>query len=380
MILEENHLPVIIIALIISWQIAAYFIYTYFKYRDKDLGLNKILLAFGFFYLFGFTGVFIRILSTIYSENLMIKNLYIDITHIIIFVGTLLFQIIVSSKNFNKVLDTRITKLMILLNIIFSSFILIILRANLKSLVILIAVAIGFVYISYFNWRLINLTDGNIKKRLIYIMVGEVLALFSVLMGTEDMLIFVPSYYQDGYLMFFMQLLLIGFTIVILGIYEFPAFLEFNWRFNLLTLYIFNEANYELLFQFDFQSFLKGSINQSLKVEKSDIQKLVALGGFKGIEKIFAYITNSNSKKIEIIEHGDITILLDYIDVNSNSIIFILMIRSHMQSIQYFLKKITDKFENIYQNLLTNLISIQGDKKFYFLAFNKKISKMLEIQ
>ncbi len=377
-LLVEAQLPGIIIAYIISWQVAIYFIYTYFKYKDKNLGLNKILLAFGLLYAFGFTGVFLRTINSYYLTDVSIKDPLDDISHVILIIGTLLFQIIVSSKDFNQVLNIKISKSLILLNIFFSFMIFISHDIFIRSILIFSADAVGLIYIVFFNLRLIKLTYGNIKRRLLYIMAGEVIFLLTLLIGSEEVLNFISVIYHEPYLVILMFLQILGLIIVILGIYDFPAFLEFEWRKNLITLYIFNEENFELLFHFDFRSYFENSNADTLIEPHNDSKMLIALGGIKGIEKIFANITNSASKKINIIAHGDVTILLEYTDIGSHSIIFLLMIQKDMKSIHYFLQMIIEKFVSTYETIFTHLTNLIGDKSIFFTYFNKFIIPLLE--
>ena len=82
------------------------------------------LIAFGLLYGFGFTGVVIRSINNYYIENLTIHNFLNDISHIIIAIAVFSFLIIVAQKEFNKLINIKIAKIVALIALIFSIIIL----------------------------------------------------------------------------------------------------------------------------------------------------------------------------------------------------------------------------------------------------------------
>ena len=88
-VLREYQMLAIIIAVIIGYQISIYFFYQYYNLKEDKLDLNKILIAYGFLYSFGLTGIVVRTIDTYYVEDPLFSNLLSDLTLIFIFLGTI---------------------------------------------------------------------------------------------------------------------------------------------------------------------------------------------------------------------------------------------------------------------------------------------------
>ena len=92
--------PLTIISLIIGYQISLYFFYLFYKVKDENIGLNYFLVGMGFLYLFGMTGVIILSINSYYIIDINLSILLGYLSHILISIGILLFQIVVSLNDF----------------------------------------------------------------------------------------------------------------------------------------------------------------------------------------------------------------------------------------------------------------------------------------
>ncbi len=377
-ILLEFHLPGIIIAFVFGYQIAIYFLYSYYKVKEEKLGLNKILLAFGLLYGFGLTGVFIRVINWYYFEYLTLYDIIIKFTHIFIVIGCLSFQLFVATKPFNDIINTTVTKIMIVLTIILSALILIIQDVRLNGLLILVAIFFGILYLLIFHIRIIKRSSGSIKKRLIFITIGELLMLSAILFGAKESAIFIPYQYQEIYLISLIPVLISGLAIIFFGVYRFPAFLEFDWKKYLHRLYIINQQDFSLLYLFDFSKFLlDNNITKRQSLEYEAKEKILSKG-IIGINQIVSIITDTQDKKINKIEQGDFLILIEYSDEYMTPIVFALLINKEMNSVVYFLNIIKREFLNFYKDILPNLHLFKGSEQELFSNFNNYLVNLIK--
>ena len=93
-ILVNFHLPFLVIALAIGYQISVYYFYLYFKFKKEKIGLNKVLLAHGLIYGFLFTSIAIRTLYTYFLVDSLMKNIAFQLSHIFAILAAFSFLII----------------------------------------------------------------------------------------------------------------------------------------------------------------------------------------------------------------------------------------------------------------------------------------------
>ena len=165
-ILIDLHLPFLIIALIIGSQISAYFLFLYIRERKHKVALNKILLAYGLLYSFAICSVFLRTVKTYFVFDNNIKHFLITLSYGLIFCAALSYLICISTKGFEVIIRKKITRIMMILALIFSVFIFT--TQNLFQLIfIIMGSSIAASYLIFFHYRLIKISVGNIKKRII---------------------------------------------------------------------------------------------------------------------------------------------------------------------------------------------------------------------
>ena len=254
--LRDIYISLLFIAIVIGYQIFIYFLYQYYKVKDKKLDLNIILLAIGLIFGLSLTGFFIRVINLYYIGiyNLQIFNLLTKVTFLLLYSAIMLFFIIISSESFHEIINSKLTKIIAVSIIIpINTVFFLQIESFLFILICAITLVISYTYVLYFHTRLIRLSTGNIKKRLKLILIGFVLCVIQHFIGG-----YIPSYvlfqqYSQILQLISAPIFICGLLIVILSVYRFPAFLEFKWKENLLSVFIINRRNLKVIYTFDFK-------------------------------------------------------------------------------------------------------------------------------
>lgn len=373
--LKLFHYPFIFIVLIIAYQISAYFFYLYYRSRKEKLKINSSLLAFGLLYGFGFTGVVIRTINSYYVEDSIMFNFLLKFSHISIFIAVFSFLLIISQKSFNELVNTKITKVVSVITIALSILIFFINDNTILGILLLVSLFIGGVYMLFFHIKLIKKSTGDIRKRLLFLLIGEILIVLVIVIGAEKTpYIFSPEQ-QNIIAILYNPLVILGQLIVFYSIYDFPIFLEFEWQNNILNLYIIDIKRLKIIFQYNF---VKNNKEQLMIKQDSESLNIIFSGGIIGIEKIISAITKSRESKIEKIRQGDYFVLLNQGKDDLAFLTYCILVKKDMVSIQYFLKLIKKEFTKLYGKILLDLKSIEEKESQIFVEFNKKIENILK--
>jgi len=329
----------------------------------------------GFLYGFGITGVIILSICSYFITNIPLSNFLRDISHILISTGIIIFQIIISLKTFRDLINPKVGKTICILTLILSVLIFLIEEILILSLLIIIAVSIGFIYVCYFHMKLIRFTTGEIRKRIIIFFIGEIIMLSAVLFGAEKKEVLFTEQEQNIVQLLFLICFVMGLMITFLGSYRFPIFLEFKWKENILKLYIIDQNNFKTIYTYDFtkKEEKNNFFRSRLTLPES---RLLFSGGMKGINDIFTGITNIEGGKLKRIEHGNFIILINYGGEALSFIMYCLLVKKEMNSINYFLKVIKNEFEEYYRNILLNLQIFNGSEEKIFSGFDIIINKI----
>ena len=110
---REIHIPAMIIAVIIGYELTFYFLRQYYKSKDEKLELNKILLAFGLFFGFLLTGVLIRTINNYYVEDIFLTEVLEKLTVAMVLLSVIMFLFFISSKGFHEIMVPLLTKIII---------------------------------------------------------------------------------------------------------------------------------------------------------------------------------------------------------------------------------------------------------------------------
>jgi hypothetical protein len=225
-----------------GYQLSYYFISNFLKTKDHGIGLNKMLIAYGLFFGLSFTGMLIRSLLTYVFPNYN-QIIFEKIVILLLILAILSFLGIISSESFQQIISTLYSRLLFILQFIPLISLFIIDTISIGFLFLMFFVLIGLFYIIFFQYRLLSLVTGKVKKRLRYILLGQILIAGAVLTGSSGMR---DIFYQEIEVLAIivsMPLILSGLLLIYLGIFKFPTFLEFNWKEHIIKLMIINQNN-----------------------------------------------------------------------------------------------------------------------------------------
>lgn len=379
--LRDFYLPLLFISVLLGFQVAFYFLYQFNKVRKEKLELNKNLLAYSAIFGIGLTGYLIRIINLYFIKdiNLDLFNFLTKITFLFLFLSLMSYLLLTSFKSFKGIINIRLNKILasyliipIILNFIFET------NSIIFMLITLITLATIFIYVLILQFKLIRFSTGDVKRRLHKILFGFFLCIIQLFIGG-----YMPSYilledYSPYLQLLASSIFISGLMIVVLGLYKFPAFLELDWKDNILQLFIIDKRNYKLVYKFDFgkiQSDQGELINEASKIEKTDT--LVSRGIF-GIDEIISTITKTDKQTIEKIQQGDFLILLEYGTQPITFVIFCLLIKKDTNSSRYILRTIKDKFQLLYKSILLNIEAIGGIQQEIFISFDKIMKQLIK--
>ncbi|MFX1340886.1 MAG: hypothetical protein ACFFDK_19910 [Promethearchaeota archaeon] len=374
--LREVCLIGVFYSIIIGYQLSAYFILQYQRYRKESLSYNKTLRIFGLTTGIVITAYAFQAVREFYIIGQYLNELLIRISITIMLIGISYFLFSISSKPFSEIVNPipiKIILVYIILTLLILPFI------NIISFEFLFLVSIAFLssfYVIYFLMKLIKLSTGNVKKSLILFTIGLFFALSGIIVYNP----FLHNHPETiSNHLFSILMILTGISIDFIGIYNFPAFLEFHWKDNLQKLYIFEKEKFRILYSLNFMT-LEGSTNSPIEVNSQITKSSEELfpRGIIGIEQITTHILNSKEEKIKKIKQGDSFILLEYGDPPLSNITYGLLVKKDMYSLRYFLKEIKKKFQSKYKYLLSNLELVEGNEEKFFLNFTNNINTILK--
>jgi hypothetical protein len=250
----------------------------------------------------------------------------------------------------------------------------------LSEIIIFIAFIIGAIYMVVFHIKLIHLSTGKIKRRIILLFFGECVLMGGIAMFSRENQMYFPYQTQEIMQLLFSIFIFVGLMIIFVGVYRIPIFLEFHWKENLISFFIIDAMNLNSIYSYNFVSIelnMKDTPKNELDQEKFNF---LFPRGIIGIERITSLISDKDlNNKIKKIEKGNFTILLRYGENNLTSIIYCLIVSKEMTSINYFFKILQNQFENIYKYILPGLDCLDiKDKKNFFLNFDENIKAILK--
>ena len=374
-------LPFLFISVVIGYEIFAYFLYQYYKGKDEKLDLNKVLLGIGIIFGLLLTGFFIRTVNLYYIRDINLETFgfLTRLTFLITYSSLMIFFIIISNESFSEIINLKLTKVLVFLLIIpISTVFFLQVESPLFMIISLITLVSSYSYILYFQTKLIKLATGDIKKRLRFILIGFLLSMIQHFIGGYLTSYVLFEQYSNILQAIAIPTLLAGLLIVFLGVYRFPAFLEFGWKENLSNIFIIDRRNNNLLYKFDFSA-MRDEEHDSMK-ESSNLKEreLFFSKGVIGIDDIFHGVTKSNERGIEKIRRGELIILFKHGDDPTDFISYSLVVKKDMKSFEYFLKSIKNQFQAVYKNMLIDLSDLKGNEKKIFSGFDKILISLTE--
>ena len=372
---REIYLIGVLFSIVIGYQLSAYFLYQYYKYKKEKLVYNKILLSYSVTIFLALTGYLLQVILEFYLEELLINQILLKISFLIFSLAVCYFLISILTNPYANIINRLLVQIVFIYIIIAMIFILFIDINWLGFIFRALAAFLGGFFVLLFQIKLIRLTSGNIKKSLILFTIGLIFALIGGIFSNKE------SYTQFGTVVYLISVFIIlaGISIAFIGIYNFPAFLEFQWKENLQKLCIFEQEKFRILYSLNFMAL----DNSHIFLNKLDFQitkniEELFSRGITGIEQITTQLLNSKEEKIIKIKQGDSFILLEHGDPPIYSITYGLLVEKDMYSLRYFLKEVKKQFQAKYKYILSNLELIEGNEEKFFLNFTNNIKVILE--
>ena len=377
--LREVYLPAMIFSIILDYQLAIYFLYLYAKHREDKIGLNKFLLAFSNIFGIGATSYLFLVIGSFYTHDSYLAELFIRIGVSLLQGGILVVLLILLSKPFLTLINSKVVKIVSVLSGISIIYLLFLYIKPIGLFPSMLIGLIGGLYFLYFQIKLVKLTSGTVHSRLLMTLIGEVIFLIGMFLGSglpnipvlfdvRDFFYFVGSYVVN-----------IGLMAIIYGTFKFPGVLEFNWKNNLLKLYVIDARNLYELYSYDFNK-IRNLTNEpeSHYNNKNKKNNPIHSIGVVGISDVFDEITKTYQNRVKIIKYGNFSILLEYEKDPKSQFLFVLFVDKNMKSLQLFLKKVKAQFLNSYSGLLVNFDIVDKFRETIFSGFDVILQNILD--
>ncbi|MFX0026388.1 MAG: hypothetical protein ACFE8M_08220 [Candidatus Hermodarchaeota archaeon] len=367
-----------LIPVFIGIQLAFYFFYQYYKIKDVNLKLNRILLSFGTFILFMVFGALIIQIARNFATDPLLKGIIYKIGWSTAFFSPIALELFILTEDFSKIVNLKLIIILMVLNAI--AIVLSIIAPTTRSPIFFISIGLVIlngINIIRFEIILIKKSVGKIKKKFKQFFIGTITSLmaifFAIVVGLGVLKTFALQLiiYYIG-----VSILLSGFILIFSCAIDFPPFYEFEWRENLLKLYIINRENYECIYDF---KFYKSEISNAkiTKDEKTKLRDNLMSSGLIGIDIIISKITGTEEKEINKIKHEDSYILLEYGTAPFN-LIYALLIRKDSLSTTHLLQNIKRQFESFYREILLRLASFKKNQELLFGSFDVILNGLLK--
>lgn len=375
---QENQFILYFIVLFVGFELVIYIFFQYHKVRKTKIQLNKILIAFGAFFLFLVVNVFITVINNFLISDLVAQYILYKVSLELIIISPVLFIFFVTIEEFSSIINLKIAKGSIISSLI--PIVLIMLLPGTISLIFILAftfASLFFVIVIVFQIKLIKISISNMRKRLILVFIGEVLAFYSLIIERGINLILPSSIVSNTMFVFGVMIFISGFMISFLALYRFPTFYELKWQDNLLKLFIINQQNYNCLYNCDFVKTLEQgekATEVNNEYRKDEFLKLFS-GGIAGIDVIISDLTNSGEEKINKIKHGDSFIFLEY---GTPQIIYALIVQKDSNTNNIFLSSIKSQFESFYKEILSSLEDLKVNQAQLFGSFDIILRNLLK--
>jgi hypothetical protein len=334
-------------------------------------------LAFSTIFAIGATSYIFLIIGSFYVPDIILADLFIRFGVSLLQAGILLVLLILLSKPFRNLINSRLVKVISVLSgisVIYALFLYV------ELLGLLPCIIIGFIggtYFMYFQIKLIKLTSGSIHSRLLITLVGEIIFLIGMFLGSgslnvpelaeiKDILYIVGSYVVN-----------FGLLLVLYGTIKFPGVPEFEWKNKLLKLYVVDAMNLFELYSYDF-SRSRIFVNETKPTYSNDVNNSLNSIGVVGISDVFDEITKTYQNRVKTIKYGKFSILLEYEEDPKSQFLFVLFVETDMKSLELFLKKVKNQFLTSYKSLLTTYDIVERFRESLFSSFDLVLEKLLD--
>ena len=371
--LREVYLPAMIFSIILDYQLAIYFLYLYRKHRKDKIGLNKFLLAFSNLFGIGATSYLFLVIGSFYIHDSYLAELFIRIGVSLLQGGILVVLLILLSKPFFTLINSRVVKIVSVLSGISIIYLLFLYVKPIGLFPSMLIGLIGGTYFLYFQTKLVKLTSGTVHSRLLITLIGEVVFLIGMFLGSGLPNISVLFEVRDIFYLVGCYIVNLGLLAIFYGTFKFPGVLEFNWKNNLLKLYVIDARNLYELYSYDFNK-IRNLAGDFSNEKNNPINSI----GVVGISEVFDEITKTYQNRVKIIKYGNFSILLEYEADPKSQFLFVLFVDKNMKSLQLFLRKVKTQFLNSYGGLLANFDIVDKFRETIFSGFDLILQNILD--
>ncbi|MFX1365340.1 MAG: hypothetical protein ACFFCE_03480 [Promethearchaeota archaeon] len=374
---KELQFIAFLLPIMMGFQLTIYLFFQYQKTRDKNLPLNRILLAFGSFIFFLILGTLLIHIARNFIENEIIHVIITRIGWFFGFFSTICFSSIIIAKEFSSVINIKIAKILLIFTII-PVVVLFIVPNLLSPLFIssIIFIVLNGLYLVRFQMIMIRKVVGNIKKKFELFLYGTLISLVALTFAIFVGLGVLPPILNEIIYYTGICVLIIGFIIISFSVINFPPFYEFEWRKNLIKLFIINQQNKSCIYSYDFIEKFKDKNAQNQNHLKQ-FENLFSKG-ILGIESIIGIITNTKGKGLNEIEKGDYHIFLEDSQYPFY-LTFVLIVKVHLISTPHLLKSIKGRFELFFREILLNLNNFSEEYSQLFSSFDNIMNQILQM-
>ncbi len=375
--LREVYLPAMIFSIILDYQLAIYFLYLFSKHRKEKIGLNKFLLTFSSIFGIGATAYLFMVTGSFYIQDSYLTELFIRIGVSLLQGGILVVLLILLSKPFLTLINSRVVKIVSVLSGINVIYLLFLYVESIGLFPNILIGLIGGVYFLYFQIKIVKLTSGTVHSRLLMTLTGEVIFIIGMLLGSG--LPNIPELFDVREVLYFVgsYVINLGLLAIFYGTFKFPGVLEFNWKNNLLKLYVIDARNLFELYSYNFSK--TGNLaDEQEPYHNIEENNPISSIGVVGISDVFDEITKTHQDRIKIIKYGNFSILLEYEEDPKSQFLFVLFVDKNMKSLQLFLKKVKTQFLNSYKGLLANFDILDRFRETMFSGFDVILQKILD--
>ncbi|MFW9819987.1 MAG: hypothetical protein ACFFE5_10290 [Candidatus Thorarchaeota archaeon] len=335
--------------------------------------MNRVLLAFGTFILFIVIGpLWIQISRNFIPEGTVLYEIISRIGWAFAFLSTIGFSLFIIKEDFSIIINIKIVKILVILNLL--PIIVLIFTPTTRNPIFLISISfvvLNGINVIRFQIILIRRSVGKIKRKFLFFLLGALVSFpalgFAILVGIGVL----PPVINEIVYFTGVAFLLLGFIIISFSVYDFPPFYEFEWRENIVQLFIINQKTEDYIYYQDFTNKFEYEYEEVDLINclsQNDKVKLHS-GGILGIERVITHITNTKEERINRIEQKDSVILLTYSTVIPY-LTYALIIRKDLLSLGHLLDSIKKQFEAFYREILLNLENLKGDQQLLFKSFD----------
>ncbi|NMC04805.1 MAG: hypothetical protein GYA24_06320 [Candidatus Lokiarchaeota archaeon] len=374
------------IPVILGVELGFYFFYQYKKSRSTKLPLNRILLSYGWFTLFMVNGAFFQVVNRLMFAGT--NEFLARIGFSAIFLAPIGFMAFILIKESRKLINLKLAWI-ITIGSFTPLLLLFMLGSKHPAFMASIGItALNAISVIMYQVRMIRASMGNIRKRLGQLFTGEILALlalvfaFIVVFSSNDA-VRIPVYFIG------VSFLITGLLVMFYASNDFPPFYEFDWKNNLLKLFVIDQVSNQFLYARDFTKKAGGMTTGDAAALASDaghdashdaMRDSLFSGAISGIEAMLATISASSQQRLTEIDQGESIILLEYSSPGLSPLVYALVVTKDLSSLRHFEKAIKDQFETFFAGLLNDMdrVTKAGNPGRVFKSFDIILQNMLE--